>query len=64
MDEGFPQLASFHAKSQVLEIHKHEKHFKVSHNKEPHKVEVLVKIYFSITGLSTDWGWGCFLFLT
>jgi hypothetical protein len=40
-DEGFPQLPSFHAKSQVLEIHKHKKHFKMSPNKEAHKVEVL-----------------------
>jgi hypothetical protein len=39
----------FPTKSQILEIHKHEKHFKVSHNKEFHKVEVLARIYFSIT---------------
>jgi hypothetical protein len=45
-----PQLPSFHIKSQILEIHKHGKHFKVSHNKESHKVEVLGRIYFSITG--------------
>jgi hypothetical protein len=49
---GFPQLPSFHAKSQVLEICKHEKNFKVPHNKESHKVEVLAKIYFSKTGKS------------
>jgi hypothetical protein len=30
----FPELPSFHIKSQVLEIHKHEKHFNVPHNKE------------------------------
>jgi hypothetical protein len=35
------QLSSFHAKSQVLEIHKLEKHFKVSYNKDCQKVEVL-----------------------
>jgi hypothetical protein len=46
---GLPQLPSFHTKSQALEIHKHEKHFKVSHNKESHKVKVLVRIYFSTT---------------
>jgi hypothetical protein len=38
MDEGA------HAVSQVLEIHKYEKHFKVYHNKESHKVEVLARI--------------------
>jgi hypothetical protein len=48
--KGLPQLPSFHAKSRVLEIHKCETHFKVSHNKESHKVEILAKIYFSITG--------------
>jgi hypothetical protein len=47
---GLLQLPSFHTKSQVLQIHKHEKHFKVSHNKESQKVEVLARIYFSITG--------------
>jgi hypothetical protein len=26
---GLPQHPSFHTKSKVLEIHKHEKHFKV-----------------------------------
>jgi hypothetical protein len=31
-----------------------EKHFKVSHNKESHKVKVLARIYFSITGESID----------
>jgi hypothetical protein len=36
-------------KSQVIEIHKCEKHFKETH-KESHKVEVLTRIYFSITG--------------
>jgi hypothetical protein len=45
-----PQLPCFHTKSQILEIHKHEKHFKVSYNKEFHKVKVLVRLYFSITG--------------
>jgi hypothetical protein len=49
---GLPQLPSFHAKSQVLEIHKHKKHVKVPHNKESHKVEVLERIYFRITGQS------------
>jgi hypothetical protein len=48
-DWGFLQLPSFHLKSQVLEIHKHEKNFKVSHNRESHKKEVLAKIYFSKT---------------
>jgi hypothetical protein len=47
--KGLPQLPSIHTKSQVLEIHKHE-HFKVSHKKESFKVEVLARIYFSITG--------------
>jgi hypothetical protein len=47
--EEFPQLHSFYTKSQVLEIHRCAKHFKVSHNKESHKVEVLARIYFSIT---------------
>jgi hypothetical protein len=32
-DEGAPTIPSFHAKSQVLEIHKHEKQFKISHNR-------------------------------
>jgi hypothetical protein len=52
MEEGLPQLPqlpSFHTKSQVLEIHKREKHFKVSHNKKSHKVKILARIYFSIT---------------
>jgi hypothetical protein len=44
------QLPNFHTKSQVLEIHKNEQHFKVSHKKESHKVKVLARIYFSITG--------------
>jgi hypothetical protein len=35
-----------------------EKHFKVSHNKESHKVKVLARIYFSIIGLSIDRGRG------
>jgi hypothetical protein len=50
--KGFPQISSFHSKSQVLEIHKHEKNFKVSHIQkgESHKVEVLARIYFSVTG--------------
>jgi hypothetical protein len=38
---GFPQLPSFITKSQVLDIQKCEKHFKVSCSKESHKVEVL-----------------------
>jgi hypothetical protein len=46
---GFPWLPSFHEKSQVLEIHRDEKHFQVSRNKESHKVEVLARFYFSIT---------------
>jgi hypothetical protein len=45
---GFLQLPSFHTKSQVIELHKYEKHFKVSHSKEYHRVEVLARIYFSI----------------
>jgi hypothetical protein len=45
MDEGAPTASQFPSKSQVLEIHKHEKHFK-----ESHKVKVLARIYFSITG--------------
>jgi hypothetical protein len=32
--KGLLQLPSFHAKSHVLEIHKHEKHFQVSHTQE------------------------------
>jgi hypothetical protein len=38
------------AKSQVLEIHKHEKDFKGSHTqtRDSHKMEVLARIYFSI----------------
>jgi hypothetical protein len=46
---GLPYLPSFHIKLQVLEIHKHEKHFMVYHNKESHKVKVLASIYFSKT---------------
>jgi hypothetical protein len=45
-----PWLLSFHTKSQVLEIHRHENHFKVSHNKKSYKVDVLERIYFSIIG--------------
>jgi hypothetical protein len=45
----FPQFPSFHAKSQFFEVHKYEKHLNVSHNKNSHKVEVLARIYFSIT---------------
>jgi hypothetical protein len=37
-------------KSQILELHRPEKHFKVSHNKESHKAEVLTRIYFSVAG--------------
>jgi hypothetical protein len=44
-ERGFPQLPSFHTKSQVLEIHKHERHSKLPHNKEFHKVEVLARIF-------------------
>jgi hypothetical protein len=40
------KIPSFHAKSQVLKIHKCEKNFKMFHNKESHKVEVLARIYF------------------
>jgi hypothetical protein len=47
---GLRQLPGFQAKSQVLEINKHEKCFKVSHNKDSHKVKVLARIYFSIMG--------------
>jgi hypothetical protein len=46
----FPQILSVHAKSQVLEIHKHEKNFKVSYNEESHKAEVLARMYFSMAG--------------
>jgi hypothetical protein len=35
-----------------------EKHFKVYHNKESHKVKVLARIYFSETGPSIGKGWG------
>jgi hypothetical protein len=42
--EEFPQFPSVHTKSQVLEIHRHEKNFKVSPDKESHKVEVLGNI--------------------
>jgi hypothetical protein len=49
MDEGPFTASQFPHKSQILEIHKREKHFKVSH-----KVEVLTRIYFSIMGLSID----------
>jgi hypothetical protein len=49
MREQLPQLPSFHAKSQVLEIHNSEKHFKVSRNKEPRQAKVLARIYLSIT---------------
>jgi hypothetical protein len=47
---GLPQLPSFYAQSQVLEIHEGEKHFQVPQNRESPKVEVLAKIYFNITG--------------
>jgi hypothetical protein len=47
--KGLPQLPSFYTKSQVLEIKKDEKHFKVSH-KESQMVEGLARIYFSKTG--------------
>jgi hypothetical protein len=46
--EEFLQLPSFHTILQVHEIHKHEKHFQVS-PKESHKVEILARIYFSVT---------------
>jgi hypothetical protein len=45
---GLSQLLVSMQKPQFLEIHKHEKHFKVSYNKESHKIEV-ARIYFSIT---------------
>jgi hypothetical protein len=32
-----------------------EKHFKVSHNKESHKVKVPARIYFSIAGTTYSW---------
>jgi hypothetical protein len=38
---GDPTASQFPCKITVFEIHKHEKHFKVSHNKEFHKMEVL-----------------------
>jgi hypothetical protein len=53
MDEGAPTASQFppvSMQTKVLEIHKHEKHFEVSHNKESHMVEVLARIYFSIIG--------------
>jgi hypothetical protein len=45
---GLPQLSSFYVKSQVFEIHKHEKHFKVSLQQGSHRVKVSARIYFSI----------------
>jgi hypothetical protein len=47
--KGLPQLPSFYTKSQVLRS-TYEKCFKISYNKESHKVEVLVRIYFRIGG--------------
>jgi hypothetical protein len=47
---GIPQLPCVHIKAQVLKTHKCEKHFKVSHKKLFHKVEVRARIYFRITG--------------
>jgi hypothetical protein len=42
-----PTASQFpHKTSGLLEIHKNEKHFKVSHNKESHKVEVSAKDSF------------------
>jgi hypothetical protein len=55
---GVPQFPSFHAKAQVLEIHKPEKHFKLCHNKKPLKVEVFARIYFSETEKCIGSGWG------
>jgi hypothetical protein len=40
----FPQLPSFNAKSELLDVNKLEKHFKMSH-----KWQTLARIYFSIT---------------
>jgi hypothetical protein len=51
---GLPELPNFHAKSHILEIHNNEKHFKVSHSKESHKVKVLARLYFNITEESVD----------
>jgi hypothetical protein len=47
---GLPQLPSFHAKPQVLEIHTPGEYFEVSHNKDSYKAKVLARIYFSIRG--------------
>jgi hypothetical protein len=46
---GVPPASQYPCKTTGPETNKHEKHFKVSHNKESHKVKVLARIYFSIT---------------
>jgi hypothetical protein len=53
--QGGSLFSQFPCKIQELEI-TCEKHFRVSHKKS-HKVEVLARIYFSITGQSREmWG--------
>jgi hypothetical protein len=49
-DEGLAQLPDSTQNHRSLRATNIEKHFKVSHNEESHKVKVLAKIYFSITG--------------
>jgi hypothetical protein len=44
--KGFQKFPSVHTKSHVLEIHKCEKYFTVSHNKKSHKMEALAMIIF------------------
>jgi hypothetical protein len=62
---GFPQTPILYTKLQVLEIHKHEKNFEVSHNKESYKVEVLARISFNIMIRRIGGKWGkYFLFPT
>jgi hypothetical protein len=50
--EGVSSDSQYPCKITVLENHKCEKNFKVSHAQkgESHKEEVLARIYFSITG--------------
>jgi hypothetical protein len=51
MDEGAPTASQFpHEITTSLISTNIEKHFKVPHKKESHKVKVLVRIYFSVTG--------------
>jgi hypothetical protein len=51
MGEGTPTASQFpHKNLRSLRSTNTEKHFKVSHNKESHKVKVLARIYFNITG--------------